>query len=128
MSFLKQQRKAEEAGNGDQLHWDRAAQDGAPFRGDIPLLKDAEFESLTERVYDSKSGIFNTSTPEQRCSGRTYQEVMDGVLAGWFKLMSDRQYKWLDTGAEPEMMVYIEWAEPYQELSARAREKLQAQG
>jgi len=129
MSFLKYQRPAEQ--NGQKLFFGRADRDGAPFRGtDVPMLKDEEFEELTQRVCDSKWGLFDTSQPEMRMppndpNGRTYTEVLDGVTAGWFQLICPRQYKWGKAAdGEPKMYIYIEWAEPYRELVTQAVSRL----
>lgn len=128
MSFLKYQR-----GPTDQqrVFFGRADQDGAPFRGNtVPLLKEDEFDVLTQRVCDAKWGLFDTSKPNIRMppgdpDGRTYTEVLDGVTAGWFQLICPRQFNWgKDEKGAPTMHVYIEWAEPYRELIPQAVSRL----
>lgn len=119
MSFLKF--RGESGDDRGQLYWSRASQDGLPFRGPAaPLLRDAEFEEYTERVEDVKIATFDTSQPYQRLpqgapKPRTYQEVLDGILSGWFKVLS-RKHKWVDVDGKPVMFVYIEWSEPVLEL------------
>lgn len=116
MNFIDGHKPAEDRGN---VHWFRAGSDGAPFRGNgVPLLREEEFEEHTETVYDCKFGVFNTATPKQQQHGRTYQEILDGVMSNWFRLTGPREYKWGPTGdgGEPAMFVYVEWAEPYREI------------
>jgi hypothetical protein len=116
MSFLKFQENNQPQAGG--IHWSRVDRDGAPFRGTkIPLLKEEEYEEFAQKVQDAKIGIFKATDPAHKQHGRTYQEVLDGILAGWFTLLSERQYKWIDTGSNgPEMHVYVEWSESYMQL------------
>lgn len=125
MSFLKYQRQNVEA--QQHVFFNRADRDGAPFRGaEIPFLREAEWEALTQRVCDTKWGLFCTADPECRQppgdpNGRTYAEVLDGITASWFELLSPRQYRWSkDADGNPVMYVYVEWAEPYRELAAQS--------
>lgn len=113
--FSKQQRLQ----GGPDLFWGRASLDGAPFRGSAPSFTTAEFESQTERVWDSKFGVFNTSQPDQAIMGRTLQEVMDGCLSGLYRILH-RAHQWSEDedSKQPIMFQYIEWAEPYIEASA----------
>ena len=118
MSFIKQQNQRED--NRGKLFWNRAGEDGAPFRGPMaPLLKEEEFEQLAERVYDAKFGVFDTSDPEQRIMGRTLYEVLDGAVCDLYKVLY-RDHRWgQNAGGTPVMFQYIEWAEPYQELPSK---------
>jgi hypothetical protein len=113
MSFLKFQDDPAYSG----LHWQRADRDGAPFKGSaIPLLREEEFEDLAERVHDTKCGIFDISDPECLVHGRTYQQVTDGLKAGFFQLLSARRYKWAKRKGKVTMLVYVEWAETSMQL------------
>lgn len=109
MSFLKFQ---QDPHREPTLHWHRADRDGAPFRGDhIPFLRDEEFDELAERVLDCKYAMYNTNKPDEQHHGLTYQQVLDGITARWYQLLSPRQYKWgEDEAGNPVMFVYIEWA------------------
>lgn len=123
MSFFK---FSEDTSNKD-LHWSRASMDGAPFKGpSIPLLKDEEFESLAEKVHDTKVGIFDSTDPDHKQHGRTYTEVMDGILAGWFIPLCERERKWVEKDGELKMMVYMEWSEPTMQLPKQVVQKLKA--
>lgn len=118
MSFLKFHDQTNGNGRGN-IYYHRAAQDGAPFRGPAaPLMRDAEFEDLTEQVYDCYSGTFDTSDATMTQHGRRYHEILEGTAINWFRLLCERQYTWTEkTDGPPKMYVYIEWAEPYNELA-----------
>jgi hypothetical protein len=96
MGFLKF--KDQKDGNGrGELHWHRANSDGAP--------------------------TFDTNNPEEQIHGRTYQDVLDAITAGWFNLLNPREYKWCDSEeGKPTMYVYVEWAEPYQEFTGKRQQ------
>lgn len=125
MSFLK----FKQNGDGPRpVHWSRAERDGAPFRGrSVPLLREEEYEEFAERVHDCRFGTFRVTDREQRIHGRTYIEVLEGITNGWWRLLSPRQYQWwTPPGSEaPEMLVYIEWSEPYMELDERRLHNIQ---
>jgi|TARA_R110000824_G_scaffold111917_8_gene260781 hypothetical protein len=114
MSFLKFHQQTDGNGRGD-VHWSRASRDGAPFRGDkIPLLRDEEYENLSERVYDANVETFDTSDQEQKDK---LKQVLDASANGWYKVLCmERKWLKLDDGGV-KMCVYVEWVEPYQEIS-----------
>lgn len=102
---------------GAQVHWHRAPVDRAPFRGnDIPMLRDEEFEERVERVEDCYFATFDTSKPEQTFHNRTLSWIMDAHRAGWVVILF-RQHTWHVVDGRPVMFQYIEWSEPYQEIS-----------
>ena len=130
MSFLKF--RPEAGPDRGQVYWNRAQRDGLPFRGSHPpLLRDEEFDEFSERVDDVKTGLFDTSDLTQRLpagdtKARTYREVLDGIVAGWFRLVF-RDHKWstdVETG-QPVMHIYIEWTEPYLEVDMARIQSLQ---
>jgi hypothetical protein len=94
-----------------------------------PLLRDEEFEEYSERVDDVKYGLFDTSNPSQRLpegdpKARTYHQVLEGIVSGWFKALS-REHKWVEVDGKPVMYVYIEWTEPYLEMDMSRIKSLQ---
>jgi hypothetical protein len=115
MSFLKFHHEVNGNGRGE-VHWARASRDGAPFRGDnIPLLKEEEYEDLSERVYDANVETFDTSDSEQK---EKLRQILDAAANGWYKVLCmDRKWIKGDNGAA-KMCVYIEWVEPYQEIAS----------
>jgi len=130
MSFLKFRGESDGNGRG-QVFWSRAQRDGLPFRGEFPpLLRDEEFDEYAERVDDVKYGVFDTSKPEQLLpegdpKARTYRNVLDGIVAGWFKMLC-REHKWAESSdGQPVMYVYIEWTEPYMEVDTTRIQSLQ---
>lgn len=105
-------------GNGrGQLFWQRAGVDGAPFRGHhAPLLRDEEFEELTETVVDGRVKIFDLSDANDRAE---YEDVLDKACNGWYRILL-RVPQWVE--AKLTWFVYCEWAVRVKELSpARAR-------
>ena len=113
--FLKQRRTNTQDATGQKLYWGRAAESMAPFRGaPPPLLKEHEYEDAVERTWDCKCAIFDMSQPDQLQNGVTYQTV-DNVMATWWHVLK-RSHKWVKRKAGVyTMLVYIEWAEPYDE-------------
>ena len=96
-----------------------------PFRGErLPLLKSSELESAIETVYDTYYFTFDTSRPDHvhPKSNRTYQAVLEAAFGGWFSVLH-REHRWIDVDGVPVMHVYIEWAEPYRELTPEIERK-----
>ena len=121
--FLKFHEHTDGNGRGT-IHWNRAHLDGAPYRGKvIPLLKDEEFEELSERVWDTKSDMFDLADPDQR---KQYHKVLDMIMAQWCQCLHRQHISGEDENGNPTMFVYIEWAEPYQEISASKLERLKS--
>lgn len=119
MSFLKFSRSVKTSG-GKPVHWNRASMDGAPFRGaKPPLLREEEIEQQVEKVDDVHYGLFDTSRPKQKICGRTYAEVMEGVVSQLYSLTADRIFiraKDPKTG-NFKILVYVEWAEAFMEYT-----------
>lgn len=95
---------------GKKLHWERAGIDGAPYRGNAPMLTDSEFEQQTIRVADVRNAFFDVKKLEEN---KLYLEVLECCMNGWFRLIHlERFWK----GSESH---YIEWAEFYLEDGSR---------
>ncbi len=95
------------------LHWQRAGIDGAPFRGSVPMLREDEFESKTDRVYDARNGTFYTGDPTQN---ETYVKILDAAQNGWYSIL------YIDRWREPGDVnhhIYVEWVEAYIEAKER---------
>lgn len=118
MGFLKLQGIREV--DGKPLHWGRASLDFAPFRGEAPtLLKSAEAEAYLQRTSDTFYGTFDTSTPEQKVSKHTLQEVLDRAQNGWYNIIAmDKQ--WGTKDGLPVMFVFVIWNINYMELDRSA--------
>lgn len=111
------------------LHFGRCDVEGVPFRGRAPLLRESDFAGNTEVVYDAHFFTFDCSQPDQvdPVSKRTYRTVLESIRSGWWQL-SCRETRWIDNAAGvPTMHVYIEWFEPYQELTPEAEQTLARQ-
>lgn len=120
MGFLQFYQPDRPSRNG-KLHWGLYEEYGAPLRGDLPgPIPEREMDRHIDRTDEVHFGIFDTSQPEQRIDGRTYREVLEGIVAGWFRLSYRRHFARRPTGdGPPKVYVYIEWIETYMEPVAR---------
>lgn len=92
--------------HGGRLSW--SAHLDAPFRGSqIPLLKDSEFDDRLVTIRDFKFKEFDLHDEDQR---RTYQEVMDRIVNGWYQFHT-REFAKDETGRV--RYVYVEWSQTY---------------
>lgn len=99
-----------------RLHWGLYDNYGVPLRGDIPVpLRPREMDMVLDRVDEVHIGMFDTSQPDQRVDGRTYREVLEGIVAGWFRLSYRRHFSCKRDDGPPKVYVYIEWIERYME-------------
>lgn len=114
MTLLKFE--GQDNGNGrGTVHWGRRSRDGIPMRvnGQVPLLKEEEYEAYSETVKDAKIRTFDMSNPEDQVA---YQEIVDKTVNNWFEIYI-RRFRWYKPrGEKPHMMVYMEWGEPFMEL------------
>ena len=110
-----------DGGNGQNLYWHRASQDGAPFRGPTaPVLKEEEYQQQVVRIGDPQVEIFDTTDPEQR---KKYQEVLAKVVnGGWGQVL------FIERKFIPELKgwrVYLEWVQWFmQDGSQEAAQQL----
>lgn len=111
MSLIKFKDRTNGNGRG-KVFWNRAEEDGAPFRGpNAPTLKEAEFESLTRQVWDAKVETFDISDPESK---KKLEEILDAASNQWYRvLFMDRQY----VPERNTWMYLVEYAIPFRELS-----------
>ena len=117
MSKFLKFRNQQDGGERGNLYWERTGQGEPPFRGKFaPLLREEEFERFTDTVVDCHFGTFNTCTPDQVISGRTYGEILDAWGAKWFHLLKQIHMEGEDKDGNPVIFVYVEWAEPYREV------------
>ena len=96
--------------NGQPLHWHRAGEDGAPFRGQPQMMREEEYEQRAVRVGDPKVKIF-TISPDHAEEVAEYQDVLTKVVnGGWGQILHvDRQYN----AEKGHWMVYLEWVQWY---------------
>ena len=107
------------------LHWGMAAEMGAPFRGDVPTLKEGEADSRLIQVNDPKIRIFDLSDPKQE---KDYVEILDKVSNDWAQIIFIERHALKTVTVDPEtkasiedvrMKVYVEWLERYVEDSQK---------
>jgi hypothetical protein len=100
-----------DAEDGRKLFWGRAAEDGAPYRGEIPpLMPEEEYESRVARVNDFRNGFFNVKLPEEN---KKFCEIMECCANGWFRLNYIERF-WHNSECH-----YIEWIEIFLEDGTR---------
>jgi hypothetical protein len=109
-SFLKYREEHHSNGRG-KAHFGRSNIDGVPYRGTaIPLLKDEEFEALSERVNDGKVEIFDLSKPAERAA---WEIVLDHIANNWYRVLHvDRKF----SEATGSWLVYVEYMVPWTEI------------
>lgn len=90
---------------GQPIHWNRAADDGAPFRGEPRLLTEEEYRKTTVKVVDAHNGIFDLEIPEQN---KEYIEICDKVYN------NAASFTYIERMITVEhRKVYVEWVEYY---------------
>jgi hypothetical protein len=114
-------------GNGkDRLFWGRVEEDGLPYRGTSPpMMTGPEFEEALVANGDFHKRTFDLSLPDD---SKAYDEIMDRVASGWYRLGPDPQgnnpkkfftkvrYRDPQTGERRVrvlVQVYVEWYERF---------------
>lgn len=99
-------------GAGEQkLFWNRAEQDGLPFRGAYaPSMPEEEYEARVVRVADARNAFFDTLDATQN---KLYLDVIECVANGWFRLIHLERF-WKGSTQH-----YVEWLEYYMEDGSR---------
>lgn len=93
--------------SGNHIYWERAAQDGAPFRGPIaPLFTEEEWDRRVVKVADAKNAFYDTQIAEEN---KRFLEVIETIANGWCQLLHLERF-WQGTTKH-----YIEWLEYYME-------------
>jgi hypothetical protein len=95
-----------------QLHWSRADEDGAPFRGNPSHLTSEEYEQRVVRVGDPQAAFFDMTNEDSR---KAYLDVVDGIVNKWFELVFIARF-WK---SEPPTH-YVEWVEYFYEDGHRS--------
>jgi len=102
-------------GNGrGRLSFNRASEDGMPFRGPSAFLKEEEFDEYTETVNDGYVHLFDLSNPEHH---KKLQEIIDANANGWFKVQRMSEQFVPQADGTIKVFVYIVWVEPHKELA-----------
>src|SRR4051812_18402431 len=87
--LLKFKDEADGRQRDTELHFGRASLDGMPYRGKPMLLREEEYEELTEVVSDSHVKIFDITNEEQR---KEFSEIIDRCISGWY-VVHEKQTK-----------------------------------
>jgi hypothetical protein len=102
-------------GNGrGPLHFGRTHIDGLPFRGQPAMLKNDEFDELTEIVYDADVDVFEVTDPEQK---KRLQAVTDNVANGVFRVLRFDHHWYTKEDGTPGLKVFLMWCSAQKELA-----------
>jgi hypothetical protein len=97
------------------LFWSKAL-GGIPFRGQsAPILAGDEIMDKVEVHWDFKFHEFDLADEEDK---KYYQYVMDRAVNQWFQIQHREHTKDETTGRI--RFVYVEWAQPYGQLTPEA--------
>jgi hypothetical protein len=118
MSVLKFLREQDEKKHGSRLHWGSIVGTDVqfPFRGQAETLRKQDLDRV-EVVTDFCVRNFDLSDADDLLA---YHEVMDRVVAGWYRLFMRRF--WTDA-ATGDTKVYVEWGQQYNQLAQADHQK-----
>lgn len=94
----------------------RARVDGMPFRGTAPLVREDEYDAVTEVVRDGHVRVFDLSQPEDL---RTLNEVVDQAANHWWTILKMSEHFATQPDGSVKVTVYCVWTESYRESIAR---------
>jgi hypothetical protein len=115
MSLLKYLNEKPEGGG--ELSYGRSRDDNMPFRGPRALLREEEYDELTEVVNDGHVDVFDLSDPEQH---KKINEIIDRVANGWYRLSAlDHKFIINEKDGTAKVLVYCVWVVPHRELDQR---------
>jgi hypothetical protein len=92
---------------GQPVSWQRFDLDGAPFRGQAPLLTEQEYENRVRRTRDAHAEFFDITDAKKL---KAYLRVLDGIVNGIYQMMYIKRFIKPNTH-------YVEWVEVYMEDS-----------
>jgi hypothetical protein len=95
---------------GQQLHWGRADEDGAPFRGERLMLTEDEYDSRVVRIKEAHNDTFNTADP---ASNRRYLRLLSKAAHGIVQILDIKKRRKRKGKNAVKPIVYVEWLEFY---------------
>ena len=119
-SFLKYLEQETEPGAAP-ISFRRAREDGMPFRGNAPLLKQEEYEELTETTCDGNVDVFDLSDPEQKAR---LQKIVDRTANGWYVISKLEEQFVPQPDGTIKVYVYCVWVVPFKEIDANRLKSL----
>jgi hypothetical protein len=109
-SLIKFESMLRRDSSGKPLHWGRADEDGAPFRGNPLMLTEEEYLDRVVKVKDAHNRVFDTSDPKQN---RQYLLIVEKAAHGLAQVMYQKK-RWRKKGKKgPYPVIYVEWLEFY---------------
>lgn len=85
-----------------------------PFRGAAPLLREEEYDELTDVVHDGNLAVFDLSDPQQLA---TIKEIIDRAANGWYNIFRLTERFVDQPDGTTKVYVYCIWTAPYRELA-----------
>jgi hypothetical protein len=102
-------------GNGrGPVSFTRSHIDGVPFRGPTAMLKEDEYDDLTEVVNDGFVELFDLTIPEHKAK---LQEIVDAAANAWYSIWKMENYAVPQPDGNVKIFVYCVWTQPYRELA-----------
>ena len=116
MSLIKyQDDQGVTEGNGrGPLHFGRAHVDKMPFRGNAPMLKEEEYDDLTETVYDGFVFLFDITKPDHLTK---LQLIVDRSVNGWYHMHKMSEQFVPQPNGTLKVFVYCVWSERHKEMN-----------
>lgn len=102
-------------GNGrGPLHFARAHVDGMPFRGPAPMLKEEEYDNVTETVRDGFVYLFDLSDKDHH---NKLQAIIDRSVNGWYTMHRMSEQFVPQPDGTLKVFVYCVWSEAHKEMN-----------
>lgn len=93
----------------------RMDEDFMPFRGANPgLMREEEYEELTDVTHDAHVGTFNVMIEEER---KALEQVLDRSVNGWYVIYKKTDPIRYERDGELQLIVYCEWSVPHRQLN-----------
>ena len=115
-SFLKYNEDEEiRQGNGrGPVSFRRAHLDGMPYRGESAMLREEEYDELTETVRDGYVQLFDLSDASDH---QRLQEIVDCAANGWYAIHKMTEQFVAQADGSVKVYIYCVWVEPHKELA-----------
>lgn len=116
LKYIRDDAKQKTGGQTDPaLEFGRAHLDGMPYRGPAALLREEEYEDLTEVVHNGHVDVFDLSDPQHR---EKLEEIVDRATNGWYSIFKlvDRFVDQPDGSVK--VFVFCIWTAPHKELAS----------
>lgn len=97
-----------------KVSFGRAHLDGVPYRGPSAMLREEEYEDLTEVVQDGHVAVFDLSKEEDK---QMLTKIVDAAANSWYSIWKMQEHAALQSDGSVKIFVYCVWTQPYRELA-----------